>query len=262
MCLRLAEAKTESTQCGCKASVCLWTLFFNSFQFSRSVMSDSATPWTAAHQASCPSPTPGAYSDSCPLSPWCYPPISSSVVPFSSCLQSFPASGSFPVSQFFASGGQRFGVSASASVLPMNIEDWFPLGWTGWISFWTRDSQESSPTPQFKTSILWCSAFFIDQLSHPYMTTGKAIALTRWTFVGKEMSLLFNMLSRLVIAFLSRSKSLLISWLQPPSAVIFGAQENKVCHCFYCFPIYLPWSDGTRCHDLYSYLIQLFYEFF
>ena len=91
-----------------------------------------------------------------------------------------------------------------------------------------------------KASILRCSAFFIVQLSHPYMSTGKTIALTRWTFVGKVMSPLFNMLSRLVINFLPRSKRLLISWLQSPSAVIFGAPQNKVSHCFHCFPIYLP----------------------
>ena len=96
-------------------------------------------------------------------------------------------------------------------------------------------------------SILQCSAFFIVQLSHPYMTTGKTIALTRWTFVSKVMSLLFHMLSRFVIAFLPRSKHLLISWLQSPSAVILEPQKMKVCHCF---PIYLSWSDGTRCHDL------------
>ena len=99
-----------------------------------------------------------------------------------------------------------------------------------------------------KASILQQSAFCIVQLSHLYMTTGKTIALTRWTFVGKVMSLFFNMLSRLVIAFLPGSKRLLISWLQSPSAAIFGAQENKVCYYFHCFPIYLPWSDGTRCH--------------
>ena len=91
-----------------------------------------------------------------------------------------------------------------------------------------------------ETSILWQSAFFIVQLSHPYMTTGKTIALTRWTFVGKVMSQLFNMLSRLVNNFSSPSKALLISWLQSPSAVIFGALKNKVSHCFHCFPIYLP----------------------
>ena len=100
-----------------------------------------------------------------------------------------------------------------------------------------------------KASILQCSAFFIDQLSHPYMTTGKTIALTRWAFVDKLMSPLFNMLSGLIIAFLPRSKYLLISWLQSSSAD-FGAQKNKVCYCFHCFPIYLPWSGETRCHDL------------
>ena len=91
-----------------------------------------------------------------------------------------------------------------------------------------------------KASILQLSAFFIVQLSHPYMTPGKTIALNRQTFVGKVMPLLFNMLSRLVIAFLPRSKCLLIPWLQSPSAVIFGAPQNRVCHCFHCFPLYLP----------------------
>ena len=100
-----------------------------------------------------------------------------------------------------------------------------------------------------KASILWRSAFFTDQLSHPYMTTGKTIALTRQTFVGKVMSLLFNMLSRFVIAFLPRSKRLLISWLQSPSAVILEPKKIN-CHCFHCFLIYLSQSDGTGCHDL------------
>ena len=103
-----------------------------------------------------------------------------------------------------------------------------------------------------KASILRHSAYFIVQLSHPYRTTGKTLALTRWAFVGKVMSLLFNMLSRLVITFLPRSKGLLISWLRSPSAVILEppAPRNKVCHYFHCFPIYLPWCDGTGCHDL------------
>jgi len=99
-----------------------------------------------------------------------------------------------------------------------------------------------------KASILWHSAFFIVQLSHPYMATGKTIVLTRWTFIGK-MSLLFNMLSRFVITFLPRSKCLLTSWMQSPSAVILQPKKI-VCHCFHCFPIYLPWTDGARCHDL------------
>jgi len=108
-----------------------------------------------------------------------------------------------------------------------------------------------------KASILRRSAFFIVQLSHPYMTTGKTIALTRWTFVGKVMSLLFNMLSRLVITFLPRNKHLLISWLQSPSTVILEPPKNKVWHCFHCFPIYFPWSDGTRCHDLSFLNVEL-----
>ena len=105
-----------------------------------------------------------------------------------------------------------------------------------------------------KTSVLQCSAFFTVQLSHPYMTTGKTIALTKWTFVGKVMSLLFNMLSTLVITFLPRSKRLLISWLQSPSAVILEPPQNKVWHCF---PIYFPWNDGTRCHDLSFLNVEL-----
>ena len=101
-----------------------------------------------------------------------------------------------------------------------------------------------------KASFLWRSAFLMVQLSHPYMTTGKTIALTSQTFVGKVISLLFNMLSRLVITFLPRTKHLLMSWLQSPSAGILEPPKNKVWHCFHCFPIYFPWSDGTRCHDL------------
>ena len=107
-----------------------------------------------------------------------------------------------------------------------------------------------------KASILRCSALFIVQLSHSYMTTGKTIALTRWNFVGKVMSLLLNMLSRLVTAFLLRSKCLLISWLQSPSAVILEPRKI-VWHCFHCFPIYFPWSDGTRCHDLCFLNVEL-----
>ena len=108
-----------------------------------------------------------------------------------------------------------------------------------------------------KVSILRCSSFFRVQLSHPYMTTGKTIALTRWMFVGKVMSLLFNMLSRLVIAFLPRIRHLLISWLQLPSTVVLETPQNKVCHCFHCFPIYLLCSDGTRCHDLSFLNVEL-----
>ena len=124
-----------------EAWVFLWRkMTGTSVQFSPSVVSDALQPHGLQHtRPPCPSPTPGACSDSCPSSRWCHPTISSSVVPFSSCLQSFPASGSFPVSQFFASGGQSTG--ASASVLPMNIQDWFPLGWTGWISLQSKGQE-------------------------------------------------------------------------------------------------------------------------
>ena len=149
----------------------------------------------------CPSPTPGIHSNSCPLSRWCHSAISSSVVPFSSCPQSLPASESFPMSQRFAWGGQSIGVSALASVLPMNTQDRSPLGWTGWISLQSKGLKSLLQHHSLKASILRHSAFFTVQLSHPYMATGKTIAFTRRTFVGKVMSLLFNMLSRLIVVF-------------------------------------------------------------
>ena len=145
-----------------------------SVQFSHSVVSDSLRPHGLQHtKLLCPSPTPRACSNSCPWSWWCHPTTSSSVFPFFSCLQSFPASGSFPISQFFASSGQSIGASASASVLPMNIHDRFPLqlNYKVWSPYCPGDSQKSSPTPQFK-SINSSSAFsfFVVQLSHPYIT--------------------------------------------------------------------------------------------
>ena len=124
----------------------------------------------------------------------------------------------------------------------------FLWNWLVW-SCSPGDSQESFPAPKFRSISFLVLNFFMVQLSHPYMTTGKTIALTRQIFVGKVMSLLFNMLSRLIITFLPRSKRLLISWLQSPSAVILEP-KRIVCHCFHCLPIYLPWGDGTRCHDL------------
>ena len=128
------------------------------------------------------------------------------------------------MSQFFASGGQSIGASASASVFPMNIQGWFPLGLTGLFQGTLKSLLQHHSS---KASILQHSALFRVQLSHPYMTTGKTIALTRWTFVGKIMSLLFYMLSRLVIAFLPKSKHLLISWLQSPSVVILEPPKIK-----------------------------------
>ena len=145
-----------------------------SVQFSCSVVSNSLRPHGLQHaRPPCPSPTPGAYSNSCPLSRWCHPIISSSVVPFSSHLQSSPASGSFPMSQFFASGGQSIGISASASVLPMHIQDWFPLGWTGWIFLQLRGlSKVFSNTTVQKHQFFSTQPLFIVKLSHSYMTTG------------------------------------------------------------------------------------------
>ena len=232
----------------------------SSVQFSRSVVSDSLRPHESQHaRPPCPSPTPGAHSDSRPLSQWCHPAISSSVVPFSSsCPQSLPTLKSFPMSPLFSWGGQSIGVSASTSVLPMNTQELisFRVDWLDLLAVQgTRKSllQHHSSKP----SILQHSAFFTVQLSYSYMTTGKTIALTRRTFVGKVMSLILDMLSRLVITFLPRSKRLLISWLQSPSAVVFGAHKNKVWHCFHCFPIYFPWSDGTGCHDLHFLNVEL-----
>ena len=187
---------------------------FSSVQFSCSVVSDSLWPHESQHtRPPCPSPTPGVYPNPCPSSWWCHPAISSSVVPFSSCPQPLPAWGSFPMSQLFTSGGQSIGVPASTSVLPMKTQDWSPLGWTGWISL-----QSKGLSRVFSNTTVQKHQFFGTQLSlwsnshiHAW-PLGKTIALTRRTFVGKVMSLLFNLLSRLVITFLPRTKRLLILW--------------------------------------------------
>ena len=166
-------------------------LLFSSVHFSRSVLSDSLQPHEPQHtRPPCPSPTPRVHPNPCPLCQWCHPAISSSLIPFS-CPQSLPESGSFPMSQLFARGGQSIGVSASISVFPMNTQDWSPLGWTGWISLQSKGLSSLLQHHSSKASILWRSAFFIVQLSHPYMTTGKTIALTWRPFVDKVMSLLF-----------------------------------------------------------------------
>ena len=143
------------------------------------------TPWITARQASL-SITNSRSSNPCPSSQWCHPAISSSVVPFSSCPQSLPASGAFPMSQLFTWGGQSIAVSASASVLPMNTQDWSPLGWTGWISLQSKGLKSLLQHHSSKASIIWCSAFFTVQLSHPYMTTGKTIALTKRTCLSRR----------------------------------------------------------------------------
>ena len=157
--------------------------------FSHSVVSKSLQPHGLQHgKLPCPTPSPGACSNSCPLSQWCHPTISFSVIPFSSCLQYFPASGSFPISQFFTWGGPSIGASASIFQWIFRIHffrtDWFDL-------LTVQRTLKSIPKyHSSKASVLWCSAFFMVQHSHPYKTTRKTIALTRWTFVGKVMSLL------------------------------------------------------------------------
>ena len=189
-------------------------------QFSHSVMSDSLQPHGLQHaRPPCPSSTPRVHSDSCLLSWWCHPTISSSVVPFSFPPSIFPSIRVFSNESILHTRWPKYW-SFSFSISPSNE-------YSGLISFrmdWldllpVQGTQESSPTHTSKVSILFLMlSFFIVQLSYPYMTTGKTIALTRQIFVGKVMCLLFNMLSRLVIAFLPRSKRLLISWLQSPSA--------------------------------------------
>ena len=138
-----------------------WCQFFSSVQFSHSVVSDSLRPHGLQHaRPPCPSPTPGVHPNPCPSSRWCHPTISSSVVPFSSCPQSFPASGSCQMSQLFTWSGQSIGVSASASVLPMNTQDWSPSGWTGWISL-----QSKGLSRAFSNTTVQKHQFFSIQLS-------------------------------------------------------------------------------------------------
>ena len=141
----------------------------SSIQLSHLLVSNSLKPNGLQYaRPPCLSPTPRVYSNSCPLNEWCHPTISSSVFPFSSCLQSFPGSGSFPVSQFFASGGQSIGVSASTSVLPMNIQGWFPLGWTGWISFLSKGLSRVFNTTVVKFRYNWnAGCLFISNCSIP-----------------------------------------------------------------------------------------------
>ena len=163
--------------------------FINTFIY-RSIVSNSLWPHGLQHaRLPCPSPRPRVCSNSCPLSQWCHPTTSSSVLPFSSYLQSFPASRSFPMSQFFESAGQSIG--ASASVLPMNIQGWFPIGMTGSISLLSKCLLQHH---SLKASVLWCSAFFIVQLSHPYMTTGKTIS--QFSSVAQSCPTLWDPMNR------------------------------------------------------------------
>ena len=191
------------------------------FQSSRSVVSDLLWPHELQRaRPPCPSSTPGIYPNSRPLSRWCHPTISSSVIPFSSYPQSFPTSGSFPMSVLCIRWPKYWNFSFSISssneypgLISFRME-------TGWISLLSKALSRVFSNITVQKHQFFGTQLSLVQLSHPYMTTGKNIALTIWTFVGKVMSLLFNVLSRLVITFLPRSKRLLISWLPSPSAVI------------------------------------------
>ena len=189
-------------------------------------MSNSLWPHGLQHaRLPCLSTSPRVYSNSCPLSRWYHPTISSIVIPFSSRLQSFPASGYFPMNQFFTSGAKELELQLLHQSFQWIFSTDFPLDRLVGSPCSPRDSQESSPIPQFKSINSSALSFLYNPTLTSIHDTRKTIALTRWTFVDKVMSLLFNMLSRLVITFLPRSKCLLISWLQSPSAVILEPRK-------------------------------------
>ena len=218
-----------------------------SVQFSRSVVSDSLRPHGLQHaRPPCLSPTSGVYSNSFPLSRWCHPTISS-CPPLLLLPSIFPSIRVFSSESVLCIRWPKYW-SFSFSISPSNEHSGLISFRMDWLDLLAVQGTLKSLLQHHssKALVFQHSAFLIVPLSHPYKTTRKTIALTRWTFVGKTMSLICNMLSRLVIAYLPRSKSLLISWLQSPSAVIFGAPQNKVSHCFHCFPIYLPWR-GNKC---------------
>ena len=219
-------------------------------QFSHSVMSDSLWPHELQHtRPPCPSPTPGDYPNSCysvmpsnHLIPCC-PLLLPSIFP---SIRVFSNESSFQI-RWPKYWSFSFNIRPSNEYPGLMMDGLDLLSVQGTLKSLLQHHSS-------KASILQRSAFFIVQLSHPYMTTGKTTALTTQTFVDKVMSLLFNMLSRLVITFLPRSKHLLISWLQSPSAELLEPPKNKVNHCF---PIYLPWSDGTGYHDLSFLNVEL-----
>ena len=232
--------------------------FLKILLFSHAVVFDSLQPMDCG-TPNFPSLSSRVYANSCPVSRWCYPTISSSVA----------SSFSFPQSFFFSTESAlciRWPKYWSFSFNP-SIE------YSELIFFFFRNDYFDLLAVQgtlksllqyhsLKASILWHSAFFMVQLSHLYMATGKTIALTRWTFARKVISLFFNTLSRLVIAFLQRRKHLLISRLLSSPTKIVEPKKSKICHCFHCFPIYLPWSDGTVCHDLSFLNVEFKASFF
>ena len=247
------------THWGCSVIFCKWAGTVLCHMFSQSVQSLSqfsrsvqlfATPWTAACQTSL------SITNS-----WNLPKLMSIKSVMSSnhltlCCSLLLLPSVFPSIRVFSSESvlrikwPKYW-SFSFSISPSNEYSGLISFRIDWLDLLAIQGTLKSLLQHHssKASVLQHLAFFLVQLSHPYMTTGKTIALTRWTFVSKVISLLCKTLSRLVIAFLPRSKCLLILWLQSPSAVILEP-KNKVCHCFHCFPIYLPWSDGLGCHDL------------
>ena len=208
----------------------------------------------------CPSPIPGGCSNSCP---------SKSVMPSNHLILCRPLlllPSNFPISRVFSSEFLHIRWpnywSFRFSISPSNEYSGLISFKVNWLDLLAVQRSPLLLHLTSKASILQHTDFFMVQLSRPYMTTGKTIALILWSFVSKVMSLLFNMLSRLVIAFLPRSKHLLIPWLQTPSAVILEPRKIKVCHCFHCSHIYLPWSDGTGYHDLIFFEFWVLNQFF
>ena len=200
---------------------------FSSVQFSHSVVSDSLRPHELQHvRPPCPSQTPRVHSNSCPSSRWCHPTICHPLLFLSPILPSIRVFSNESALQMRWPKYWSFSFSISPSNEHPGLIS-FRMDWVDLLAV-QRTLKSLLQHHSSKASIYRCSAFFTVQLSHPYMTTGKTITLTRWTFVGKVMSLLFNMLSRLVITFLPRSKRLLISWLQSPSAVIWEPPQNKI----------------------------------
>ena len=223
---------------------------------SCSVVSNSLRPHGLQHaRPPCPSPSPGVCPSSCSLHWWCCPATSSSKALYSFCPQSFPASGTFPMSRLFTSDDQNTGASASASVLPVNIQGWSPLRLTGLISLLSTGlSGVFSSTTVQKHQFFGFLLFLMVQLSQPHMTTRKTIASTMWTFVGRVMSLLFNTVY-VCDGFPAKKQSSSHFMAAVTIHSDFGAQEEEICHYFHLFPVYLPCSNGARCHNLSFFLI-------
>ena len=260
-----------------KVNMSNFVIFIVSLLFSHPVVSDSLRPHGLQHNGPpCPSPSPEVCPISCPLHQWCHPALSFSGAPFSFCPQSFPASGTFPMSWLFSSGNQNTGASALTSVLPMSIQGWFPLRLTSLIFLLCKGL-----SGVFSSTTVWRHQFFgalpsLWSSSHSHMTTGKTTALTIQTFVGKEMSLLFNTLSRFVITFLVRSNHLLKIFLMTLTSLACVQSFIDTQGHFQTFPImycrlkssffFAPWvwsnfQISVYLHILYS-LSRIFFFFF